>query len=105
MNKMGFSTFTDGYTSTNHVAPKSEYSKEQFEYECTADQFYTYGETKEGFVRWYPRGKGEDNEFEGGCYSFCKEGRGSFAVWYNEITGTLPKATDSTESPSDSGSR
>lgn len=88
MSKMGFSTFHDGYQSTNYVAPKSEYSKEEFESECAHEGWYKHGETKEGFCRWYPVAP-EGCDIEGGCYSFCKEGKGAFPVWYNEITGKV----------------
>lgn len=85
---MGFCTFHDeGHgAALNYVAPKSTYSKEEFEAECEemSDGYHQLGETKEGWCRYYPVSP-EGIDIDGGCYSFCKEGRGAFAVWYKDL--------------------
>lgn len=88
MAKMGFCIFTDGYYSTDVVAPKSDYpTKEDFIKEAVAEcEGYEWEEKvsieniTESFCRFFPAGV-EGWEGNGGCYSFSKEGTGAFPVW------------------------
>ncbi|WP_143767896.1 hypothetical protein [Paenibacillus glucanolyticus] len=88
MSKMGFVTFYDqGHGSPlNYVAPKSDYTTEEFIAECEemSDGYYTLGEAKEAYCRWYPVAP-EGIDLDEGCYSFCEPGKGAFPVWYCDI--------------------
>lgn len=88
MSKMGLCIFSDGSYSTDVVAPKSDYpTKEDFIKEAKAECDGYDWEAKvslenviEDYCRFYPTGV-EGWEGHGGCYSFTKEGAGSFPVW------------------------
>lgn len=86
MSKMGFGMWTEGDTPSCYVAPKSEYAKDEFESECVhdADGYFELAETTEDHARWYPVSP-EGIDREGGTYSFCKPGRGAFAVWVKDV--------------------
>lgn len=108
--KLGFCTFTDGFRSTDLVAPKSQYpTKEDFMAECIAE----YGEgylpnwsekvklenVVDAHCRYFPKGY-EGWDSIGGCYSFGREGAGSFPVWRIDLQG-LPQSSKTTELPSE----
>ncbi|HIW33482.1 MAG TPA: hypothetical protein IAA29_11925 [Candidatus Paenibacillus intestinavium] len=88
MSNMGFSSFYEGGDGVIvcYVAPKSDYKKEDFFDTCVkeSDGYHELGEVKEGYCRWYPNAP-EGIDLDGGCYSFCKEGKGAFPVWYVDI--------------------
>lgn len=83
---MGFGLWVEGGKPSCYVASKDRYTKEEFEKECAAeaDGYLEVGETKEGYVRWYPTAP-EGIDIDGGCYSFCSPGRGAFQVWYADV--------------------
>jgi hypothetical protein len=92
--KMGFGTFSDGYLTTDIVAPKSVYpTKESFIAECKAEYGENYADWSDkvkienvvdAHCRYFPRGfEGWDQI--GGCYSFTREGTGAFPVWRIEL--------------------
>ncbi|MDQ0091641.1 hypothetical protein J2T12_005081 [Paenibacillus anaericanus] len=88
MSKMGFSVWNDWDNPCSYVAPKSSYTKEEFERNCEveSDGYYRLGETEEKFARWYPVIP-EDIclDGEGGCYGLCQQAKGAFPVWYKDI--------------------
>lgn len=86
MSSMGFGMWCEGNTPSCYVAPKSKYSKEEFEEECKhdADGYFEFGETKEDHARFYPVAP-EGIDRESGTYSFCQPGRGAFAVWVIDV--------------------
>jgi hypothetical protein len=93
--KLELIIFSDGYLSTDVVAPKSQYpTKEEF----LAASLAEYGEdyedkwadklklenVTEAHCRYYPTGfEGWDND--GGGYSFSRAGSGAFPVWRIEL--------------------
>jgi hypothetical protein len=89
--KLGFCLFSDGNFATDIVAPKSICAtKEDFLAECLTEYGEDYhdkwaGKIKlenitEAHCRYYPSGI-EGMDWEGGCYSFGREGAGAFPVW------------------------
>jgi hypothetical protein len=98
MSKMGFCAFHDEGVGAplNFVAPKKNYTKEQFHTECIeyADGFHTLSEVKEGYCRYNPPAGDLTSDRPNGYYTFSEEGRGSFPVWYVDVLPTLdPKVT------------
>lgn len=86
MSNLGFGMWYEGGNPSCYAAPKKSYSLEEFDSECEveADGYYDLSETREGFARWYPNAP-EGIDTEGGCYSFCKEGKGAFPVWIKDV--------------------
>ncbi|MDF9412982.1 hypothetical protein E1B06_14955 [Brevibacillus laterosporus] len=93
MSKMGFCIFTDGSYATEVVAPKADCStKEEFLKEAHAEcdgydweHKLTIENIQEGHCRYYPVAP-EGCDFDGGCYSFSKQGSGAFPVWYISLS-------------------
>lgn len=89
MYKMGLVAFLDLGIGTplNYVAPKAEYTKDDFEKECDAeaDGYYSFGEVKEGWCKYYEEAP-EGIDIDGGCFGFCnKAEQGAFEVWYVDL--------------------
>ena len=86
MSKFSFGLWYECDMPACYVASKSKYSKEEFRNECEhdADGYYKFGEIKEKHARYFPVAP-EGVDIDGGCYSFCNPGRGSFPVWCVDI--------------------